>query len=197
MTSITTLNLGTLSGNLGEFYALPDTHPQAGSTAELPLLSFCVVHQERVVLIDAPAMPGPPEEQINQPPPLLTQLAKHQIAPAAVTDVIITHTHWDHYNGLSREENGHYRPAFPQARHILNAADWDPAGFGELEEQTLRMVEQHGLLTLITGRMALAEGLTIIPAPGETPGHPEEGRRRSACGRGLPVADPTVTLGGG
>ena len=33
------------------------------------------------------------------------------------------------------------------------------------------MVDDHGLVTLIDGQMELADGITIIPMPGETPGH--------------------------
>jgi glyoxylase-like metal-dependent hydrolase (beta-lactamase superfamily II) len=64
-----------------------------------------------------------------------------------------------------------YVPTFPNARHYLGAGDWRPEHFGALEERTLKVVHQHGLLTLVEGPLDLGNGLTILPAPGETPGH--------------------------
>jgi glyoxylase-like metal-dependent hydrolase (beta-lactamase superfamily II) len=131
----------------------------------------------RSILVDAGAYDL---EQITEPyqisgyeppPPLLEQLNAHRIDADQVSDVIITHAHTDHYGALCREMNGHIQLSFPHAQHYLNVADWQPDKFEKLEERTLRLVEQNGLLNLTGGVVDLGDGLKILPMPGETPGH--------------------------
>ena len=77
------------------------------------------------------------------------QLSSMGINPEAITDVIITHTHFDHFNGLSRLEKGRPVLNFPQARHYLGKGDWEPNKFGKLEKRTLALAHQEGLMTLV------------------------------------------------
>jgi glyoxylase-like metal-dependent hydrolase (beta-lactamase superfamily II) len=174
--AITPLNIGRLRGHLASWYKLPPGHPYAGRVEEIAILCYHVALPGRSVLVDAAAyefpldgadmvLPGP------HPPPLAEQLAAAGADPSAVTDVVITHAHFDHINGLTRKVDGGYLPAFPHARHYLGAGDWDPESFEALESNTLAVVEQHGLLSLVRGPLALGDGLEIVPAPGETPGH--------------------------
>jgi glyoxylase-like metal-dependent hydrolase (beta-lactamase superfamily II) len=173
---ITPLNIGRLRGNLGDWYQLPPEHRYAGRTEAVAILCYHVAWLGRSVLVDAAAytfssenasmvLPGP------HPPPLGEQLATAGADPGAITDVVITHAHFDHINGLTQLVEGRYVPAFPNARHYLGAGDWDPEHFEALENNTLAVVEQHGLLNLVRGPLELGEGLEIVPAPGETPGH--------------------------
>jgi glyoxylase-like metal-dependent hydrolase (beta-lactamase superfamily II) len=85
--------------------------------------------------------------------------------------VIITHAHSDHYSGLTYQVDEHYTPAFPNARHYLGISDWQPNNFEELEKQTLSVIHQRSLMTFVDGVLDLGDGLRILPAPGETPGH--------------------------
>lgn len=174
--TITTLNIGYLRADLSEMYGLPADHPSAGQVDELPMFCYHIALATRSVLVDAPAyeftdafadlaIPG------RHAPPLLDQLAGANIDATDVTDVIITHAHFDHYNGLTCFVDGRYVPAFPNARHYLGAGDWQPENFGQLEERTLQVVYQAGLLTLVDAPRDLGDGLFILPAPGESPGH--------------------------
>ena len=132
---ITTLNIGYLRADLSAWYGLPADHPSAGQVDALPMFCYHIALATRSVLVDAPAyeftdefadfaIPG------RQAPPLLDQLAGANIDAADVTDVIITHAHFDHYNGLTCVVDGRYVPAFPNARHYLGAGDWQPETFG-------------------------------------------------------------------
>lgn len=174
--TITTLNIGRLRGDLSEWFNLPPGHRYAGQVEETAILCYHVAAAGRSVLVDAAAydftlggasfaLPGP------HPPPLAAQLAAAGAEPSAVTEVVITHAHFDHINGLTQRVDGRYVPVFPNARHYLGAGDWNPANFDELENNTLVVLEQHGLLSLVHGLLELAPGLEIVPAPGETPGH--------------------------
>ncbi|MDR7420766.1 MAG: MBL fold metallo-hydrolase [Armatimonadota bacterium] len=92
-----------------------------------------------------------------------------------ITHVLITHTHEDHFAGVVAERNGQLVPRFPRARYYVADADWlnhprrgDPAA--EIARR-LGVLEAHGLLHTVHGEHEIAPGVTMVPAPGETPGH--------------------------
>ena len=174
---ITPLDIGKLRFDLSDIYSLPFDHSYAGQIAEIPMYSFHISIPARSVLVDAVAYNLEKMGETYQisgyepPPPLLEQLGAHRIEAEQVSDVIITHAHTDHYGALSTEINGHFQLSFPEAQHYLNVADWQPEEFEKLEERTLRLVEQKRLLNLTEGVVDLGDGMTILPMPGETPGH--------------------------
>jgi glyoxylase-like metal-dependent hydrolase (beta-lactamase superfamily II) len=174
---ITAINTGHLLFDLAEVYQLPPDHPRAGENAELPMNSFVIELPGRFVIVDAM---GYEEAEVSDnikipgyqpPPPLLDQLESLGVDPEKVSDVIITHAHFDHYTSLCQKIAGNYRPTFPNAHHYLGAADWKPKLFDEFDMDRLGLIEQLGLLILVEGRLDLGDGLTIWPAPGETEGH--------------------------
>lgn len=112
------------------------------------------------------------------PADLITQLDKRGTQPADITHIVITHTHFDHYSGLTTERNGHIVPAFPYARCFLSRADWeDPELQQELRDpqspqsRTLGILHQQGLLEVVEGSHEIFPGIQLIPTPGESPGH--------------------------
>lgn len=119
------------------------------------------------------ALPTP-----TAPPDLGEQLAAAGISPEAVTHVVITHAHEDHFAGAVGRYEGEWRPRFPAARHYLGRADWEDV---ELQQaladpdtaagRVLARLWQWGLLEAVDGIHLLADGLTLLPAPGESPGH--------------------------
>jgi glyoxylase-like metal-dependent hydrolase (beta-lactamase superfamily II) len=175
--AITCLEIGRLSLTLASIYRLPRGYPQRNAELAFPIYCFHLQLPGRSVLVDAAAYDA---ESIpahfllphyEPPPPLPEQLQMQGINPETITDLIITHTHFDHYNGISRLVDGRPVLNFPQARHYLGAEDWKPANFGKLEKHTLKLAHEEDLLTLVEQPLELGNGLTILPAPGETPGH--------------------------
>src|ERR1700716_3417993 len=118
---ITPLNIGYLRADLSGWYRLPPAHPFANQMAELPMLCYHLRLPGRSVLVDAAAYEFPPEVGDMalpgpHPPPLIEQHAAIQADANAISDVIITHRHFDHVSGLTRlAEGGDYVPAFPNA----------------------------------------------------------------------------------
>ena len=110
------------------------------------------------------------------PPSLVKQLASIDIQPESIQHVILTHRHWDHINGTTCRKNGEYVPQFPDANYYLGEQDWirseanrnDPS---EVEYHTLRILDEHNHLQLISEKTNIGEHIQIIPAPGETQGH--------------------------
>lgn len=173
---ITPMNIGYLRAQIGLWYDLPPEHPAAAQEEAVSLFCYHIAYAGRSVLVDAPSYDFPPEEEEmlipeSHKPSLLEQLATAGIAADDLTDVIITHAHFDHFNGLTYLKDGRYVPVFPNARHYLGKADWRPDRFSALEAQTLQVIHAAGLLTLVDGPYPITAGLTILPAPGETPGH--------------------------
>ena len=115
---------------------------------------------DRVVLIDSGfgRYPGAGE--------LVTRLQAAGIAPEAVTDVLITHSHRDHAGGLATEAG---TATFPNARVRMAEAEWaamraDPANAALVRAITPRVAP------FAPGAVVLP-GITSVPVRGHTPGH--------------------------
>ncbi|MEA2682290.1 MAG: hypothetical protein QOK05_618 [Chloroflexota bacterium] len=93
------------------------------------------------------------------------------IQPADVTHVLITHAHPDHFTGIAPDDDGGAL-VYPNARHLVSRRDWEGAGPGnDLLRRLAAPANAAGLLDLVEGDIEIAPGLTILKAPGETPGH--------------------------
>jgi glyoxylase-like metal-dependent hydrolase (beta-lactamase superfamily II) len=112
---------------------------------------------------------------MTRTPGLDAALAVLGVRPDDVTHVLITHTHDDHFAGIARERDGRTALRFPRARHLLGRADWDghPKRGDASSAMTTRLgaVERAGLLDAVTGTREVCPGVTMIPTPGESPGH--------------------------
>ena len=106
---------------------------------------------------------------------LLEGLAEAELSPADVDDVVITHVHDDHLGW--NVAAGTTTPLFPNARYVVHRADWALMANATDEEDraifsaVLEPLEHAGVLTLSDDTLSLAEGLTVVHAPGHTPGH--------------------------
>lgn len=54
-------------------------------------------------------------------------LAKHSFTPADITDVFLTHLHFDHCGGSIKREGDKLIPAFPNATYWSNKTHWESA----------------------------------------------------------------------
>lgn len=52
-------------------------------------------------------------------------IAKHGYKPEDITDVFLTHLHFDHCGGCVKREGDKLVPAFPNATYYTNKAHWD------------------------------------------------------------------------
>ena len=172
---ITVFNIGLLPADLSKWFGLAAAHPYSGRADNLPMQCYLIRLPGRLVLVDAPAYEFPGDDSMLIPEykgrSAASLLTASGISPDEITDVIITHPHLDHTLGLSRPVGDPLEPVFPNARHYLGARDWDPEKMEEAERLPLEVLQQAGLLTLVDGPTDLGDGLTLLPAPGETPGH--------------------------
>jgi glyoxylase-like metal-dependent hydrolase (beta-lactamase superfamily II) len=105
---------------------------------------------------------------------LVRSLRGAGVEPDDVTDVILTHLHFDHAGGSTVKENGRLRPTFPRATYYVQKKHWelaqsptekDRASF--MPEDYLPLVE-HGVLQFIDGEKELFPGIELFVCNGHT-----------------------------
>lgn len=184
--TVAVLRLGALRVRLADWLGLaeadwpPEHRPLFAAPIEVPVQCVHLALPGRSVLVDAchPELLRHVGEPAAAAPGLLDQLAAVGADPGEVDTVIVTHPHFDHYCGLiaagaTPEED---RLLFPRARHLVGAADWDalrealksPAS---PVSRALGLAARHGLVEPVAGERDLGDGVSLVPTPGETPGH--------------------------
>jgi len=112
---------------------------------------------------------------LTRTPGIAAGLASIGVRPEEVTHVLITHAHDDHFAGVVAERGGRNDLRFPNARHLIGRADWEGNPRRDKPEYDLAArlgaVERQGLLDLADGDREVVPGVTMLHAPGETPGH--------------------------
>ena len=106
------------------------------------------------------------------------ELRKRGIMPEQVTDVVLTHLHFDHcgYVTLRDEATGNLRMAFPSATHWVSRPQWENFLHPNALEkdsyfmEDMQMVADLGLLRLIGEDTELCPGVELRLFDGHTPG---------------------------
>ncbi len=102
-------------------------------------------------------------------------LAKVGVKPDEITDVILTHLHFDHIGGAVVFENGKPVPAFPNATYhvqqkqydwALNPSDRDRASY--FKERYVTLAEE-GILKFYNGNFQFDENINLVVVNGHTP----------------------------
>jgi len=105
---------------------------------------------------------------------LLPSLAKSGITPEQITDVILTHLHFDHTGGSTKLEEGKWIPAFPNAKYhvqkkhfewAINPSERDRASF--VQNRFLPLVE-NGMLNFIDGPGQFDDEIEFLIINGHT-----------------------------
>lgn len=102
-------------------------------------------------------------------------LAQVGVSPEDVTDVILTHLHFDHCGGSTRRgPDGALALTFPNAQHYVQQAHWDWAQTpnvrekGSFLDENLAPLEASDQLQFTDGPEALFPGITVHPVHGHT-----------------------------
>jgi len=107
---------------------------------------------------------------------MIEALAGEGLTPDQITDVIITHLHFDHAGGSTIDKDSDPKPTFPNARYYIQAAQlaharkrmerdrasYFPADFEPLIER--------GCAEVVEGEWSLMPGIDVLVVNGHTPG---------------------------
>lgn len=113
---------------------------------------------------------------VRRPNQLVAELAEEGVTRESVTDVILTHLHFDHAGGAVREVDGRLVPTFPEARYWVQRRHWEWAGSpSERDRASFRpedfaILQAEGRLELIDGAKEIIPGVRVTPISGHTPG---------------------------
>ncbi len=123
---------------------------------------------------------GVKEQQIFEIDPgrwLRPALLAAGIAPESITDVTVSHLHFDHAGGLTFEQDGRLLPTFPKARVHVPRREFEDAraGYGIMtatyREENFRPLDATDAWRLLDGETEIVPGVHSRPTPGHTRGH--------------------------
>ena len=106
------------------------------------------------------------------------ELRKKGITPEQVTDVILTHLHFDHcgYSTRKEEKTGELYPSFPNATHWVSRKQWEnflhpnPLEKDSYFMENMQAIADKGLLRLIDTDTKLCPDIELRIFDGHTPG---------------------------
>lgn len=149
---------------------------------ELALRTLLLVGDDRVILVDTgigekfaakyAAMYGISFEKFS----LKKALAAHGLGPDDVTDVILTHLHFDHAGGATRLENGEPVPTFAKATYWVQTRNWEWANAPSEKDRASYLPENFlplqasGQLQLLEGEGEILPGISAWLSDGHTIG---------------------------
>lgn len=147
--------------------------PDDNNRIQLDAGALVIQHQDRRILVDAGfgTKWNEKEKKIFGFEPKLdpTQLE-------GITDVIITHLHFDHAGGLSSiTPEGRLYPTFKSAKHYIHSDNWSTAQNPSVRESASYLEANYSPLkdvdlTLVEETCELFPGLSVIPTFGHTEG---------------------------
>lgn len=109
-------------------------------------------------------------------PSLQKSLAKYGVQFEDVTDVILTHLHFDHCGGATCQRHGKIVPTFPKARYYVQRRNWETAEQPNIREKASYLNVNYqplldaGVLTLLDGPTEILPGIQVLISDGHTQG---------------------------
>lgn len=136
----------------------------------------------RIVLVDTGAGGGYDEKQsriyaFHDHDNLAEALRSVGVSTDEVTDVVLTHLHFDHGAGVCKPAgNDGWSLVLPRARHHVQKAQYEhavhpnPRDRASYYRDRIEILEREGVLELHNGPWTLAPGFEVMVFDGHTPG---------------------------
>jgi len=149
---------------------------------DLDLRCLLVDHGDRRIMVDVGIGDRWSEKKAGvfaldrRPNHLVAELAEAGIIRESITDVVLTHLHFDHAGGGFRQGEDGLELVFPNATHWVQQKHWDwSRNPSQRDRASFRSDDFLGLLELdklklVDGRQEIMPGVTVMPVNGHTPG---------------------------
>jgi glyoxylase-like metal-dependent hydrolase (beta-lactamase superfamily II) len=112
--------------------------------------------------------------KIDQAVNLESELLKHGLKLEDITDVLLTHLHFDHTGGSTKLENGKLVPAFPNAKYLVQKKNFEWAmnpserDKGSYIKDNFEPLIKEGVLNLVDGEIDFDENISFKVINGHT-----------------------------
>ena len=103
-------------------------------------------------------------------------LAQHHVNPEEITDVVLTHCHFDHVGGATEFLGETLKLTFPEATHYVQQSHWDWAlnpsekDRASFLKENLEPLQKSGKLKILNGPCQLFPGFHLLLSNGHTVG---------------------------
>ena len=167
---------GLCRGCFGRKQILPDARNRITLAARCLLL----IGNGKVILVDTGNGTKWPEKLKdiyrldNTHFDLERSLAERGVAPDEVTDVILTHFHFDHCGGGTKIIDGKAAPTFRNAAYYVQREHWNLSQHptekdrGSFMKEDFMPLHESGMLTLVDGEKELFPGIRMVVCNGHT-----------------------------
>ena len=143
----------------------------------LNLGAWIVISGGTTILVDSGIGGRPGPMPLKETPALPTVMEEAGVSPNDIDIVAFSHLHFDHTGWNTWDNDGTPVPQFPNARHIIQQAEWnywtssDELKQGAGYDNVLAPIVDAGLVDFVEGEHALTSEVVTVPTPGHTPGH--------------------------
>ena len=155
--------------------------PDERNRIRLAMRCLLLVGHGRRVLVDVGLGTKPDAKfrdifRVEDGPALADSLAAAGFGPGDVTDVVLTHLHFDHAGGATVRDGDDLRPGFPLARHHVQRRNWENAHAPNPRERASYLrenfdpLERAGVLDFWQGETRPWPGVSLVTAEGHTRG---------------------------
>lgn len=144
--------------------------------------SLLIKHDERIIIVDC----GIGNKLDNKAKKfhgifgehtLESSLAQHQLTPNDITDIILTHLHFDHCGGATHyNSEGNATPSFPNARYWVTPEQWANYLNPNVREadsyfpENMMPVYERGMLHFVTPKTSFFPELSFFTSNGHSIG---------------------------
>ncbi len=149
---------------------------------ELAMRVLLVLYKERKILVDVGGGDkySPKQQEIFKwdfrESDLKKSLQRHGIRPEEVTDVVLTHCHFDHAGGGTEMRDRQLQLTFPRATYYVQDKHWQWAlnptdrDRGSFLKEDIEPLQNYPQLKIVSGEIELFPGFQLLLSNGHTPG---------------------------
>jgi glyoxylase-like metal-dependent hydrolase (beta-lactamase superfamily II) len=155
MVKATPLYEGTFSVAIDKIFRRIDrSDPPYKNALKLSINPFLIQDDDRNILFDAGI--GDLLGEDTSIDMILENLEEHDIADFEVTDVFLSHLHFDHMGGLAHQSNGYWELTFPEADVWVSEDGWKKLSENiesqdERKRDFFHFLDSHAELKMLSG----------------------------------------------